>query len=298
MNKGFSLVLFALFFLTPGLAPSCSSSIETFISSYDGTIEKVYVKNYSYVGPGEKILKISGPKTPRITLRSFRGGYISHLEVQEKSRVRRGEKLFIRMQTPPVDPNVPCKVSEEDKADWAPSGPRVKTLQVFNNRLILEQSWLSLQSPPLQFPLTLILSPLLNISVPVRLFENSLHDFKMLEGEQMDILPSSIPVLKVEEEKPVAPPLSAVYQSMRSSVQGIPMNPLDSLGFSVSEEPFYHTVFWMIFEAFLMFLALTLLDVWSWEWREKTQRFARAFSRKNAHSFWFFSPQSSPIKVL
>ncbi|ARN84974.1 biotin/lipoyl-containing protein [Candidatus Nucleicultrix amoebiphila] len=294
MNIRSSLALFALLFFIIGVKSSQGSSIvEDFISGCEGTIEKIYVKSGSYVKADQKILKLLSSKMPRITLRSFRGGYVANLEVQEQAKIKEGYKLFSISPNPPT-PNTPIELPEEKKNNKEPLELKKSVLQL----PIIQQLFV------LMIPITpkVLLMPLAQENtqlLPAQFLPNVTEKLLQYDHtvEEPKITPSTPINETLVEDASALSIFHSVSLPMKHFAGRLPQLTPKDLGLQIFDGTFYHQLFWLTFEAFLLFLTLALSDVKGWELVWASRGFLRRSVAELREVFLFTPPSRRVLKI-
>lgn len=296
MNIRSSLALFALLFFIIGVKSSQGSSIvEDLTSLWEGSIEKIYVKNNSYVKADQKILKILSSKTHRrgMIIRSHRDMYIVDLEVQEKDEIRRGYKLFALSPNPPT-PNTPIELPEENNSNRDPFEAKKDALQL----PIVQQLFV------LMIPITpkVLLMPLAQENtqlLPAQFLPNVTEKLLQYDHtvEEPKITPSTPINETLVEDASTLSIFHSVSRPMKHFAGRLPQLTPKDLGLQIFDGTFYHQVFWFIFEAFLLFLTLALSDVKGWEGVWASRRFLRRSVAELREVFLFTPPSRRVLKI-
>lgn len=297
MNRRSSLVLFALLFLIIGVKSSHGSSIvEDLTSLWKGRIEKIYVKNNSYVKADQKILKILSSKTHRrgMIIRSHRDMYIVDLEVQEKDEVRKGYKLFGFSPNPPMTPNTPIELPEEKKNNKEPLELKKSVLQL----PIVQQLFV------LMIPITpkVLLIPLAQENtqlLPAQFLPNVTEKLLQYDHtvEEPKITPSTPINEALVEDASALPDFHSVSRPIKHFAGRLPQLTPKDLGLQIFDGTFYHHVFWLTFEAFLLFLTLALSDVKGWEGVWASRGFLRRSVAELRDAFLFTPPSRRVLRL-
>lgn len=299
MNIRSSLALFALLFLVIGVKSSQGSSIvEDVIVRESCLIKKVYIQNNEYVKRGQEILRWykteSKFDSDEYSIYATKDGYVVNLNVKEGDEITNNSTLLQLSSTPlaqgPIN-DESMNIDQSTQENWRPLRPETEAPHVTEISL-----------PPKRtadFSQRFVAS----VELPVMILQGLSidRDTTFISASKPLEKPRSIfsePALPSLADKKNAPPIfHSVSRPMKHFAGRLPQLTPKDFGLQIFDGTFYHQLFWLTFEAFLLFLTLALSDVKGWELVWASRGFLRRSVADLREAFLFTPPSRRVLKI-